>query len=424
MGNGRVRVFLVEDEAAILRFVTGILQRMEDVCEVVGHAQNGVDALTEIGRLSPDIVITDIMMPMMDGLELMRHAAQACPEARFIVLTGHERFDFAQQAIELQAVSYLLKPINVEKLEKTVRDLAASIRGEREMRLRGQLRSIYLSHGRAQEDFHLSGGCLYLLLACRGEDALGREGATEVSGHSAEALEAMLSAKCGAACYALDTLNASEQCIVVMAENPCDDMVFSMAPAFGAAAFPGEGEVTVVLSECVTKESQIVAAMERMWATLADKQRFAKGGVLWAGTDALPQISHEASKPERGDPAAEKEMGLCWRIRRYLDTTLHQEFDRGALGAYFGYNKNYLTTLFSKCFGMSPGQYHTKQRIALAKALFDSKPDEKMQDVAARMGYSDALYFSRVFKAQTGYSPREYISRREKAESADLHRRG
>lgn len=392
MYKGRVRVFLAEDEAAILRFVGGILRRMKEECEVVGCAQNGADALAEIGRLSPDIVITDIIMPMMDGLELMRRAFEVCPEARFIVLTGHERFDFAQRAIELQAVSYLLKPINVEKLEKTVRDLVASIREERRERIRGQLRAIYLSRGRAQEGFRFSGGCLYLLSAIHANAAVEREAVAAVPVHLEAEMEALLPVDCGAGCYAVDTLSASERCVAVLAEKPCDEAMLPLAHTLGAMAFPGEEMVALAVSERITEETQISAAMERI------------------------RVIREAPQQEGADPA-EQEIGLGWRVRRYLDTMLRQEFDRGALSTYFGYNKNYLTTLFSKCFGLSPGQYHTKQRIELAKEIIGNQPEEKMQDVAARIGYGDSLYFSRVFKAQTGYSPREYAKKCEYAQS-------
>lgn len=496
MPSNRARVFLAEDEAAILRFVMNILSK-DDVCEVVGAAQNGLDALEGIRRLQPDIVITDIIMPMLNGLELMKRAARVCPGAKFIVLTGHERFDFAQQAIELQAVNYLLKPIDVEKLTHTVRESALSLRREREGVLRRQLREIWLSEGHALGGFRLGGRKLYFLGAYLGNFVRLNEWRPD-SEELAQADISRFVPEPGMEGYAFDTVTARERMFAVLSDTSCDGAVLKMAEALRLEAFSEGGPVTVTVSERIEAEGEIPGAIERMHHALLFGQRFGHGGVLAAGTFApeviapperlqkpRPSIGREQLKkwaqevvrdwesrpatchairadlmgffstvPPYGqphparqsveetvealiacpdyealkarliaemmawmgiDPAqpGPKEWELSQRIRQYLDATFCDDFDREKLGAHLGYNKNYLTTLFSECFGISPGQYVVKKRIEMAKELIDQAPEMKIKEIAERVGYGDSLYFSRVFKTQTGYSPREYANRKQ-----------
>ena len=125
-------------------------------------------------------------------------------------------------------------------------------------------------------------------------------------------------------------------------------------------------------------------------------------------TDALTvAFSDELSSTRNSGESGEQE--LAQRIRSYLDTVFCEEFNRERLSKLFGYNKNYLTSVFSQNFGMAPGQYVIKKRVQFAKTLLLSDPVMKVKIVARRVGYEDSLYFSRVFKAQTGVSPSEYF---------------
>ena len=497
MRSNRARVFLAEDEAAILRFVWNILARMDDVCELVGAAQNGLDALEQIERLQPDLVVTDIVMPMLDGLELMKRAANLCPDAKFIVLTGHERFDFAQQAIELQAVNYLLKPIDVDKLTRTVRESARSLQRERERVLRRQLREIWLSEGHALGGFRLDGRKLYFLSAYLGNFTTLNEWRPD-SAEPAQADISCLLPEPGLEGYAFDTVTAREHMFAVLSDAPYEKAILGMAEALRREAFSEGGPVTVTVSERIEAEVEIPGAIERMHQALLLGQRFGFSGVLVAGAyepevaapteraqKLRPGIGREQlekwvqevvrdweSRPAtchaiRADlmgffsvvqpygqlhplrqsaeetvealiacpdyetlkarltaemmarmgiaPAQQgpKEWELSQRIRQYLDATFCDDFDREKLGAHLGYNKNYLTTLFSECFSMSPGQYVVKKRMELAKEMIDRDADLMIKEIAERVGYGDSLYFSRVFKAQTGYSPREYANRKQ-----------
>ena len=115
---GRYRILIVDDEVIILSGIKHILQWEEENAEVVGTARNGEEALSLIGTLSPDIVISDLKMPTMDGLELLKRTAKEHPEIVFIILTNLEEFRLAKEAIRYNAIEYLLK---TELDEDTIR---------------------------------------------------------------------------------------------------------------------------------------------------------------------------------------------------------------------------------------------------------------------------------------------------------------
>ena len=108
-------VYLADDERLVIH---GLEQRVNwerMKCRVIGSAQDGVTALRQIMELKPDIVITDILMPGMTGLELIRRAEQEL-ECAFIIFSGYSEFEYAKQALRLGTVDYLIKPADIEEI--------------------------------------------------------------------------------------------------------------------------------------------------------------------------------------------------------------------------------------------------------------------------------------------------------------------
>lgn len=115
------RVMLVDDEPLILAGIASMLEWAEHQCQIVGKATNGRQALERMDELQPDIVITDIKMPAMDGLTFMKEARACGHTASFILLTNLEEFSLAREALRLEAVDYLMKlELTEEKLAQTI----------------------------------------------------------------------------------------------------------------------------------------------------------------------------------------------------------------------------------------------------------------------------------------------------------------
>lgn len=122
-----VKVFLVEDEFIVREGIKNNIDWSKFGYEFCGEASDGELAFPMIQKLKPDIVITDIRMPFMDGLELSKLIKKELPETEIIILSGHEEFEYAKEAIRIGVAEYLLKPINGDDLLKQVDEVALKI---------------------------------------------------------------------------------------------------------------------------------------------------------------------------------------------------------------------------------------------------------------------------------------------------------
>lgn len=121
------RVLLVDDEEDIR---VGISRKMnwEDLgFSLVGEAENGREALELADQLRPDVLLTDIKMPFMDGLELCRLLMQRLPALKCVVFSGFDEFEYAKQAIQMNVSEYILKPINAQELSDVLRKLKSQL---------------------------------------------------------------------------------------------------------------------------------------------------------------------------------------------------------------------------------------------------------------------------------------------------------
>lgn len=133
------RVMIVDDEPLILAGIASMLEWEEHGCRIVGKATNGQQALEKMAELQPDIVITDIKMPAMDGLAFMRAAKEAGYQAVFILLTNLEEFSLAREAVRLGAVDYLVKlELSEEKLSETLERAADKCSSRKAAALAGE----------------------------------------------------------------------------------------------------------------------------------------------------------------------------------------------------------------------------------------------------------------------------------------------
>lgn len=127
-----IKVFLAEDEFIIRDAIKKSIDWKKEGYEFVGEASDGELAYPMIMKEKPDILITDIKMPFMDGLELGEIVKKELPETKILILSGYNDFDFAQKAIEIGITDYLLKPISAERLLEAIGNVSKQIMRERE----------------------------------------------------------------------------------------------------------------------------------------------------------------------------------------------------------------------------------------------------------------------------------------------------
>ena len=134
----KYKVILVDDEAEVIDVIEQKIAWNELGFEVVGSATNGVKALELVEKTQPDVVITDIKMPYMDGLELSKRLNDDYRNIHIIIFTGFDEFEYAKEAVHLEVEEYMLKPINSDELTECLKRVKNSLDLEREEKLNVQ----------------------------------------------------------------------------------------------------------------------------------------------------------------------------------------------------------------------------------------------------------------------------------------------
>lgn len=156
-GN-RYSVLLVDDEEDVIRIIMKKLDWESMGLVIIGHAANGVEALEMAEELSPDIVMTDIKMPYMDGLTLCKKLKELSRTIRVIIFSGFDEFEYAKEAIKMEAAEYLLKPVNAVELKEVFERVKNDLDRELdEKRNTDKLRAYYMeSLPVLQESFYMA----------------------------------------------------------------------------------------------------------------------------------------------------------------------------------------------------------------------------------------------------------------------------
>lgn len=151
-------VVLVDDEKWMIEYITNNLDWQKDGLELIGSAENGYDALKLIEAKRPDIVLTDIQMPVMDGITLFSKVKEIGYTTAFIFFSGYNLFEYAKLALNMGAIGYVLKPIDIGELELLLDKAIKYIETEKWKLESNQIRSTLAKQQRytEQQNFILS----------------------------------------------------------------------------------------------------------------------------------------------------------------------------------------------------------------------------------------------------------------------------
>jgi DNA-binding NarL/FixJ family response regulator len=123
-GNEKFRIILVEDHRILREGLRSLLAGVPNL-EVVGEAANGLEAIRAVGNLHPDLVLMDLSMPKMDGLDAIAEIKNTCPECRVLVLTVHKAEEYIFSALKAGANGYLLKDATHQELKVAIENVLA-----------------------------------------------------------------------------------------------------------------------------------------------------------------------------------------------------------------------------------------------------------------------------------------------------------
>lgn len=460
-----MRVLIVDDEEFIAQHVGQMVSEHPD-CTVVGLAFNGVEALSLMEKQSVDLVMTDIRMPVMDGITLLRQLREKYPQCLVVVLSGYSEFEYAKAALDHQACGYLLKPIikhNLFPILDKVRTVwLEQHRVQRRQVLQQAMDGISMPQDDAEPAWLLISqtkgrvperifGENCFVFQTDNEQILvvdDKPGIPELAAQYLEHLKQDGPANLictdrpipvQALHKSTETLRSALKQRIKLFQSQLflldPDQVQAVRPTAYLRDLRPNRAVDAVctknqsdLQKCLLDVLQIpdirqIDVMNYLHSVLSDVRLS-----YHMTPERLEQISQlllravsDAAEPEPcakaltgylllpydQTEAAQSTLAIIRKIVLQLDGNCHLNFSTEVLARQHGMTPRTLNKAFKEYTGQRVMDYLVTKRMYRAKAILEAEPDVKVQDVAASLGYPDAHYFSRMFKRETGFSPKE-----------------
>ena len=358
------KVFFVDDEASMRAGIRESIDWDESGFTLAGEAPDGEMALSLMQEIMPDILITDIRMPFMDGIELSRQAKKIMPWVKIVILSGHDEFEYAKQAIAIGVEDYLLKPVTSSKLMETLTEIADRIDKERRSNVENLIASM--------QDISTSGKIPLVNI-----DKL-------------PIIDKLrYASKADAPRFVedyLDSFDSTAISSIIFLYYIFMDILLSAAKIIEEFG----GDAKEVLSEYFDAGKMIqddtgIARVKTMLTSLLECVIEFRDAATGSKYSDIIVKAQEYIKKNYSDK----------------DISLH------TVAKEVSISPNHFSTIFSRETGETFISYITGVRIEQAKVLLKTT-QLRTSDVGYDVGYNDTQYFSYVFKKQTGMTQKEF----------------
>jgi two-component system response regulator YesN len=427
------KVFFVDDEAAMRAGLRNSINWDNSDFALVGEAPDGELALSLIAETLPDILITDVRMPFMDGIELSRRVARTMPWVKTIILSGHDEFEYAKAAIKIGVSEYLLKPVTSETLFQALEGAAKEIESERERRRTMEVLRKEASDARRLQVERTLSNLVYgisdgdpdarALCPLRSDAYRYQTALMEIIPNGPDDYGMTLSR---ASSSIFEILSSNENIMSfpegagrVICLFAADDEGSLEEEAYATAqAVKYEIErnnpclVSIAIGSSVSAVSDLPKSMRGAKRTLRHMEGIGRSLIL-----GLKDI--EPSEPRDGrtdgrrrhssrDLKSSKYGDVIERSKNYIrEHFAESSISLNTVAEFVGLSPNHFSAVFSQETGGTFIEHLTDVRLDRARELLRSTAT-RSSEIAYMIGYNDPHYFSYVFKKNVGISPSEF----------------
>lgn len=415
-------VIVADDEDELREAVCSMIPWQEYGFNLLGSASNGLDALQLVEQHEPDLLLTDIRMPFISGIELARHVREVRPATNIAFLSGYDDFEYAKQAIQYNIISYMLKPLTLEGLGAELRNIREKIDAQfsmfRQAASRGvgqDLRATMLM-SLVLDDYTEPGddtkAVAYAQECGLLRDSLDRPCYTvmvtsllEEDGSNCTTPAFVSSVNTLAGKY-LRSVNffTIGKVISVLMGNPSDFEEYMHILA---------DEIAQMAERILSKRCRIgVSRMVRSLSALHTAYKEAMEALYQGDTsESCVQFISDLTPSAKGGSL------LCQRALEALDQHyMDVNLSLVSLSNMLDVSPNHLSSCIKKYAGETFINILIRKRMEAARDMLTNS-NLKIQDVAQRCGYTDQHYFSYCFKKYCGESPNA-LRRRLESEKA------
>ncbi len=383
-----MKVFLVEDEIIMREGIRNNIDWEKEGFEFVGEASDGELAYPLIQDSKPDILITDIRMPFMDGLELSRRVKEEMPDIKIIILSGYDEFEYAREGIRIGITEYLLKPIDGNKLLEAVKRVAQLIRSElgSQPELKPGKEQDFGVNNQVEEE----GAAVQHSSARQGAEL----GILEVGKLDRRVAERFL--KTGLKSEVSDFIDDYFSSFginniqsLLFRQYVTTDMYFTAVSMLEGLGYEN-GELAKHCGE-IRDINKVLSSVE------SNKEYLKK--VLTTAIDLREAVSRK------------KYHSLLEEAKSYIQQNYDDaNISLNSVAASVNLSPNHFSSIFSQEMGKTFVEYLTSVRMEKAKELLRTS-SLKSAEIAYAVGYKDAHYFSYLFKKNQDCTPKEYRQR-------------
>lgn len=393
-----VTMILVEDETFERRALLEHIDWDLIGVQIVGEAANGEQGLALVLERNPDIVLSDVNMPVMDGIEMARKVRAVAPDTHILFLSAYDDFDYARQAIDLNVQAYVVKPVNEGELLRNVKRAVDDITEKAlERRLLRDIRSSY------SENIDLACQALVnrLLLGMHvdANDArkLNLKWLCPDSGSVSLLLYHFDPSKTRLLDERLRELNRNyqkrfPQCISIC---PRPGQMVTLFSDAGEAAAKIEKQMSSAMEELVGTPISFQKISGSEGKTLADLYTVAMG--------RIPQEDHEAEGPR----AHKKRKQIADDVEKIIRERYNQQITLETIAKSMHFTPNYLGMVFKSVKKVNVARYLMQTRMEKA-CCFLATSEKTVNDIALQCGFGSITYFHTAFKREYGLTPSEY----------------
>jgi two-component system response regulator YesN len=415
-------VMLVDDEEEARLAIERKINWQGLGFNVVATAENGQDALEKALDTQPDVVMTDINMPFMNGLEFSKQLKAELPATKVVIFSGYDEFDYAKEAIELSAEEYILKPIDKDELEQVFSRIKIRLDEELDKRRNLEILEKYYQESFPffREQFligliegHIDEEKVREIVADYGEGIQGSFYAVGIINLSFEKSEQLNTEKKRLLSVSLNQLTEerldSHKKYICL--NYLGDVI--VIGSFDKEEEYKEFELELdQICKLSAKLLQVqtnagIGSIVTSLKELNTSFKAARDAVTYCSLYFENQAVSSKDMESRASSNDLIEKAKDYILEHYNDSELSVDRMCNILNV----SPNYFSTLFKKNTGLSFVNYLTNTRMEKAVWLLEHT-NEKAYIIAGMVGYEEPNYFSYVFKKAYGISPSKYRQQR------------
>jgi two-component system response regulator YesN len=418
------KIFVVEDEQLIRQNIKNIIGNIKGPYVVAGEASDGEMALSLIQEIIPDILITDLKMPFLDGFGLIKHIKNTLPSLKIIIISGYDEFESAQKAISLGVDMYLLKPVRREELEKAISKAVRSIEESRRDDLSAKNtggfdeneRQYALKQHFISQLLYGNEDTAYLLECAKTLDIdivhpfyqIAIFG-FDIDDDKKELFREHIFAVLNEQNVNLFYLSGNDKLTAICYgdnENELSDNTVRFIGIIENTLSP-IGTVNSAAGSIAARLSAIrdsLAAAEKTIKAARAISRSGQTGIIDSDDTALSDIDSNGLQRK----AQSKYSQIINQAKDYVtENFCDPDISLISTAKYVGMSPAHFSTIFAQSTGTSFINYLTAMRVNRAKELLENS-DMKLSAIAMDIGYNEPNYFSHVFKKTEGITPKEY----------------